>query len=1044
MKTLYFYLFAIVTMFMSYSALAQQGTLVGTVLDESGMPMYGTNVVQKGTNNGTITDFDGKYSLKLPSGQQTVEFSFIGMQTQEILVDIVAGETTTVNIELKADAVTLDDVVVIGYGRRQKRDVTGAISSINTDDIGDDVLPSLESAMQGRAAGVQVTTSNGLAGSSINVKVRGTNSISAGSQPLYVIDGIPVTDGDFSPGNMGAGFNALSDINPNDIESIQILKDAAAASIYGSRGANGVVLITTKKGKAGKTKFNVNYYGGVVTETNRIDLLNAKQHLSLRDSAAVFAGNQPENDDYVIYQPTTGLAITRGMADSIAAAGGTDWLDQVLQQGFIQEANVSASGGSEKTTFYMGMTYTDQEGFIVGNEYERISGRINVDNKASDKVNIGANMSINYSTNKRVPTGDAGGLGLAQQRLPYLPIYNDDGTYYDPYNNPLWQLENWTFTAKTFRSISGVYFEYNILDNLSFRSELGVDFMSLNEDEFSFRNIEDTGSVSSAWDRRTSVFNYTTNNYFTYSENIGEHNIIDITLGHSYQRAHTKGVGLNGWDFPSDNLTNPGSVDPSNMSGYGYETSYAFNSFFFRANYKLYEKYLAGFSIRTDGSSRFGAQNRYGWFPAISAGWIITEEDFMQNTEFVSFLKLRASYGLTGNANIDDYAHLGFFSPTGGYNGNSAIIPSTLPNELLGWEKSIMLDINVDYGFFNNRLSGSLTYYNKQSSDLLLQVTIPSSSGYDKIWQNVGSLSNYGIEFDITSHNIQGDFKWTTNFNIAWNHNEVTDLNGLPPDAFDNGLGGDARVVVGYPVGIAYLVEWAGVQSEDGTLIRYNTDGTPVLDNSGQPVKYDVEAGTELYYDINGNLMTYENPTGDFYGDNRKPFGRPFPIVVGGITNTFNYKGFDFSFLFSYQYGNTIYDDQAKRQIGDWSDLAQRTEILDYWSPYNTDTDVPGLNQYDNYVNSTRWLYEASFLRLKNISFGYSFPKNICSKLNISRLRIYVSGTNLWTLTNYPGWDPEVLRNLNPSNPDSNVSFAAPSFATPQSKSIIFGVQLSF
>jgi hypothetical protein len=367
-----------------------------------------------------------------------------------------------------------------------------------------------------------------------------------------------------------------------------------------------------------------------------------------------------------------------------------------------------------------------------------------------------------------------------------------------------------------------------------------------------------------------------------------------------------------------------------------------------------------------------------------------------------------------------------------------------LPNELLGWEKSIMLDINVDYGFFNNRLSGSLTYYNKQSSDLLLQVTIPSSSGYDKIWQNVGSLSNYGIEFDITSHNIQGDFKWTTNFNIAWNHNEVTDLNGLPPDAFDNGLGGDARVVVGYPVGIAYLVEWAGVQSEDGTLIRYNTDGTPVLDNSGQPVKYDVEAGTELYYDINGNLMTYENPTGDFYGDNRKPFGRPFPIVVGGITNTFNYKGFDFSFLFSYQYGNTIYDDQAKRQIGDWSDLAQRTEILDYWSPYNTDTDVPGLNQYDNYVNSTRWLYEASFLRLKNISFGYSFPKNICSKLNISRLRIYVSGTNLWTLTNYPGWDPEVLRNLNPSNPDSNVSFAAPSFATPQSKSIIFGVQLSF
>jgi TonB-linked SusC/RagA family outer membrane protein len=1023
---------------------AQQGTLLGTIVDENNVPMYGTNVVEKGTQNGTITDFDGKYSLQLSEGTHTIEFSFIGMTSQEKTVTITSGQQTILNISMLANAVTLDDVVVIGYGRRQKRDVTGAISSINTDDLGDDVIPSLESTMQGRAAGVQVTSSNGMAGSSISVKVRGTNSISAGSQPLYVIDGIPVTDGDYSPGNMGAGFNALSDINPNDIESIQILKDAAAASIYGSRGANGVVLITTKKGKAGKTKFTANYYCGVVKETNRLDLISAADQLALRDSAASYAGHASESDDYVIYQPSQGNAITRGMADSIASLGGTNWLDQVLRQGFIQEANISASGGDEKTTFYMGMTYNDQEGFIVGNEYERISGRMNIDNKANDKITVGANMSISYSKNKRVPTGDAGGLGLAQQRLPYLPIYNTDGSYYDPYNNPLWQLENWTFNAKTYRSISGVYFNYDILKNLSFRSELGIDFMNLSEEEFHFRNIQDTGSVSSAWDRRTNVFNYTTNNYFNYSQNIGEHQIADITLGHSFQKATAKGVGLNGWDFPSDNLTNPGSVDPSNMSGYGYETGYAFNSFFFRTNYKLHEKYLAGFSIRTDGSSRFGKNNRYGWFPAISAGWIISDESFLTNTEWISFLKLRASYGLTGNANIDNYAHLGFFSPSGGYNGNAAIIPSTLPNELLSWEKSIMFDVNVDYGFFDNRLSGSLTYYNKQSSDLLLQVTIPSSSGYDKIWQNVGALSNYGLEFDLTSYNIQGTFKWTTNFNIAWNHNEVTDLNDLPPDAFDNGLGGDARVIVGYPVGMAYLVEWAGVQAEDGYITSYNTDGTAILDNLGNPEQVFVEAGTELYYDINGNLMTYKDPTGDFYGDNRKPFGRPFPLFVGGITNSFNYRGFDFSFLFSYQYGNTIYDDQAKRQIGDWSDIAQRTEILEYWSPYNTDSDVPGLNEYDNYVNSTRWLFEASFLRLKNVSLGYTFSKSICEKLHVARLRIYASGTNLWTLTNYPGWDPEVLRNTNPSNPDSNVSFAAPSFATPQSRSIIFGIQLNF
>lgn len=1041
----FFSIFFVCTI-ISFSGFSQTGTVKGTVKDNNGEPLFGANIVVKGTNLGVISGLNGEYLLtNIPVGEKVIEFSFVGMKTIEQKVIIESGKTITLDISLSEDAVMLEDVIVIGYGRRQKRDVTGAITSISSEDLGDAVLPSLESSMQGRAAGVQVTTANGLAGAPINVKVRGTNSISAGSQPLYVIDGIPVTNGDFSANNTGSGFNALADLNPNDIESIQILKDAAAAAIYGSRGANGVVLITTKKGSAGKTKFNISYYSGFVEAATKLELINAQQHLSLRDSARILKGLGPEPKDAIIFTPKNGIPLTRAMADSIASLGGTDWIDLVLRKGFIQEVSATAQGGNEKTIFYMGITYKDEEGFIIGNSYDRISGRINVENKATDKFSIGSNMAVSYSKNKRVPTGDAGGLGLAQQNLPYVSVYNSDGSYYNPYDNPLWQLENWNFTANSFRSITGLYLNYDFTKNLSFRSEFGVDFMNLTEDEFRFRNVQDTGSVSSAWDRRTNVYNYTTNNYFNYNLKIGESQETDFTLGQSYQRSKTTGVGLNGWNFPNDILRSPGSADPSNMSGYSYSTGYAFDSYFFRINYKLKNRYLAGFSIRTDGSSRFGRENRYGIFPAVSAGWIISDEDFINNDETISFLKLRASYGLTGNANIDDYAHLGFYVPTGGYNGASAIIPATLPNPFLSWEKSIMFDVNLDYGFFNNRISGSITYYNKRSSDLLLQVTLPSSSGYSKIWKNIGALTNNGIEFEITSHNIQNkNFKWTTYFNVAHNANVVTDVGGLPPDAFDNKTGGDARVILNYPVGIAYLVEWAGVAKEDMQIGLWNVDGTPKTDADGNQIKVNVPAGTELYYDLNGNLMTYSNPTGDFYGDNRKPAGNPFPKFVGGITNTFNFKGFDLNFLFTFQYGNTIYDDQAKRMIGDFYSIAQRPEILDAWTPSNPNSNVPGLNQYTTYVNSTRFLYDASYIRLKNLSLGYSFSKKVCNKIKLSSLRIYVSGNNLWIFTKYKGWDPEVIRHTNYNDPDSNVSFAAPSFATPQARTIIGGIQISF
>ncbi|MBU0764481.1 MAG: TonB-dependent receptor [Bacteroidetes bacterium] len=1014
------------------TAYGQKGTVTGTVSEENGETLPGASVVIEGTTVGTSTDIDGNYKLEnVEPGIRTIVISFIGLKSQKHEAQVKAGQTVTLDVILKPDALMLEDVVVIGYGRRQKRDVTGSMETIKAKELTEQVVPSFEQAMQGRAAGVQVTAANGIAGSPVKINIRGVSSITAGSEPLYVIDGIPMTTGDFSPGSLGSGTSALADLNPNDIESIDILKDAAAAAIYGSRGSNGVVIITTKKGNQGKTKFNAGYFRGVVQETNRMELLSAQEHLALIDSARSANGDDPMDPDDEIYSYNNW---TRRQADSLAALGGTDWIDQVLQIGSVQEANLSASGGTEKTVFYIGGTYRKEEGFIIGNTFERINGRINLENEATKRLKIGTNTGLSYTTNHRVPTGDAGGLGQAQQLPPYIPVYDDEGNYFDPKANPLWQLENRKFKAEIFRSITKLYADYQIIDGLSFRSEYGLDVLNQIEDEFNYRNILDTTDKSSAWDRRTSVYNWTTNNYFTYNKVFKEIHDASFTLGNSIQRSRTKGVGLYGYDFPNDYFTLPSAASAINQSGYCYYTAYAFTSNFFRVNYKLKDRYLVGISIRNDGSSRFGDDVRYGWFPAISAGWIITDETFMDSIPYLTFLKLRASLGQTGNANIGDYTHLGYFGPAGNYSDTMSIAPYNLPNENLTWEKATQLDVTLDYAFLDNRFAGTFTYYYKYTYDMLLAKTLPTSTGYSSIMMNIGAMKNWGYEFTFSSKNLNGKFKWSTDLNFAINRNEVTDAAGLPPDAFESGQPGEGRVIVGYPVGQSYVVRYAGTAKEDMVIMEYDLNGNPM--DSVQ-----VTAGQDLYYDIHGNLMTSGHS--QFY-DNRVPCGNPYPKFLGGITNTFSWKGFDLSFLFGVALGNYLYDDPAKRQIGDYNRIAQREDILDYWSEDNPDSDVPGLGYNTYSTNSDRFLYNASYIRLRNLTFGYKIPENLCKKLHIISMRVYMTATNLWTWTKYPGWDPEVLRNVDPNSQQGNISFAGPSFQTPQAKTISCGVQVSF
>ncbi len=1033
--------FCLVFTLVSIPGFAQKASISGTVTDKDKQPLIGAIIKLENTTIGTAIDINGNFKLEnLDTGKITVVISYIGFVSQKKSFNLSGNQNEMLNVILKEDALLLQEVVIVGYGNSKRRDVTGSIVTIKSDEIKSIPMPSFEQAMQGKAAGVQITSANGMAGAPVKVNIRGTNSITAGSEPLYVIDGIPMTTGDFSGGNLGSRTSALADLNPNDIESIEVMKDASAAAIYGSRGANGVVIITTKKGKSGKTKFDFDYSYGILSETNRLKLLSAAEQLSIRDRAADEAGVSRDAPSTVIYY--TGL--TRRQGDSIAALGGAKWMDGVMRRGTLEQANISGSGGNEKTTFYIGGSYRDEKSFLVGNRYQRISSRINLDNQATEKVKIGTNINLTYSINNRVPIGDAGGLGAAQQIPDYVPIYNTDGTFYNPNNNPVWELKNHTFTADVFRSIAGIYADYEIIKDLNFRSEFSIDNLNQIESEFKFRNTQDTGSVSDAWDRRTNVFNWNTNNYFTYAKKINEQHDFTFTLGGTLQHSYSKGVGLHGWGFSNDYFQNPGIAPSANQSGYGFESGSAFDGYFARVNYKLREKYLASVSIRRDGSSRFGENNRYGWFPAFSAGWIVSDEKFMEKYSFISFLKLRSSYGLTGNANIGDFAHLGYFVSTGGYNGNPALVPSTLANPDLRWEKSAQLDINLDISFLKNRISFSASYYDKRSKDLLLYVAVPTSSGYGSVLQNVGSLKNSGEEFTLSTKNLVGKITWNTDFNIAFNRNTVLDVSGLDPDAFESGEPGEGRVLEGHPVGQSYLVPFAGVQQTDGQLPLYNTDGSAKLDGSGNQMYSTVKAGTELFYDQNGNLMTYQNPTGNFYQDNRRAMGKPLPDFIGGITNKFSYREFDFSFLFICSWGNTIYDDPAKNQIGRWESQAQRPEILDAWTVENQSNTTPSLNSYTVSVNSSRFLYDASFIRLRAVTLGYNLPEKWTKKIHLEQMRIFLNATNLWTWTKYPGWDPEVLRNVNPNSQQGNISFSGPSYQTPQAKMIMAGIKIGF
>ncbi|WP_114938933.1 SusC/RagA family TonB-linked outer membrane protein [Mucilaginibacter endophyticus] len=999
---------------------AQNRVITGKVTDQKdGSPLPGVSVTVKGvTGVGTQTDINGSYKLSVPATAKILTFSFLGYLPKEVAI---AG--TTVDAQLGTDSKLLNEVVVVGYGTQSKRSLTGSVSKIKGGDIENIPVPSLESAIQGRSPGVYIQAQNGKLGQGIQVRIRGASSVSAGNQPLYVIDGMPITVDDFSTN--GASTNPLVDLNQNDIESIDILKDASAAAIYGSRASNGVVLVTTKKGKAGSTKITYNQYYGFSKPTGERKFLDAQQYVTLLREAGTAGGYSSATIEGRL------LRYSAGNDDYKTYKVNTDWQKQIIQHAPVQNYNLVFSGGTEKTKFYISGTYNDQKGWILKNQINQYSLRTNIENQANSWLTIGANLSVSRTQNHRLDNDNA--FSTPEQIVALAPITpvidprtgllsgaldpatgNPNGNF-PTYFNPLLNSESSYFITTDYRNLGNVFGEIKLMPSLTFRSEVGMDILNSTEDNYAgsltLRNSGTGNGVG--FNSSVTSLNFNTNNFLHFLKDIDKSNI-DAVGGMTYQRQQNDLNSINGQQFPSDAYKKLNSA--ADITGAASNsTSYSLLSYFARANYKYDDKYLLTLSGRIDGSSRFGANHRYGFFPAGSVGWVLSQEEFMKNQKLVSELKLRASYGLTGNSEIGNFPSRGLFSAFG-YAGVAGARPTQLPNPNLKWETTATTNLGVDVGFFNGRLSGSFEVYLKKTKDLLLNVQVPATSGFTTITQNLGKLQNKGLEIQIDSKNLVGKVTWSTSFNFSINRNKITDLKGQILLG-----GGDQvnRAIEGQPLGIFYTAEFAGADPKNGDALYYKN--------------------TDL-----GNGKRDRTTTNDYNQAVPVVVGDPNPKYLAGLNNSVSYMGFDFSFLLQQVHGNKIYNGGGQYMSTGFSNGFDNQTIdqLQSWTKAGQITNVPEARLFggNGISPSSRFLDDGSYIRLKNVVLGYNFPKSWVSKIKLSSVRVYAQATNLITWTKYKGWDPE----LNSDAFSGNITQGYDFYAAPQAKTITFGLNVGF
>jgi TonB-dependent starch-binding outer membrane protein SusC len=963
---------------------AQEIPISGKVIsakDQQAIP--GVTIVVKGTTKGTITDINGNYKLDAPSNG-TLVYSFLGMQKQEIQVN----GRKIIDLEMVDENIDLGEVVVVGYSTDSKKLLSGSIGLVNQEEIKNVPLRTIDGVLQGKAAGVSIVQNSGTPGGQNSIKLRGGSSINAGNQPLIVIDGIPTITGSYGQiGYSGQEIDALSDLNPNDIETFTILKDASATAIYGARGSNGVIMITTKKGSYQKTNVNVNTsYGFQTMPKERIlHLMNAQEWNE-------YKGTDVQGID------------TDWMSEILYGAKKPDNIFKVLHGAPTSNTELSISSGNDKTRLFISGNYYLQDGTVKGTSYDRFSGRLSIDHKLLSNLTIGGSVAMSYSKNDRVE-GDYtlyGPLPNALSIPAIYPVYNADETYNEegPYANPVAIINNTINVAYSNRNNSNVYIDYKFLDGFTFTSKWGADIYNLREHEYDPITTAQGAKYNGLGIEGTSyVSNLVSSNVLQFVKKIHEKHNIEALAGYSFEKYASRYTYIEAMDFPNEDfqyITSAGTIRAASTSA----RDRGMNSYFGQFKYNYNYKYIFSLTARADGSSKFGENNRYGYFPAGSFAWRVAEEPFMKKFSKISELKLRVSAGLTGNDGIGDFASLGLYKGGYNYGQGSGIAPTQLPNPDLKWESTSQTGLGLDFGMFDNRISLNADFYYNRTRDLLLERPLPPSSGFTSITSNIGNLQNKGIELVLNTENIKSEFTWNTSFNFAANRNKVTKLyNGQPIESTSYRV---ANIVQEEePIGIFYGYRCLGVDPTTGNLV---------------------------YDDLNKD--------GIITDEDRTKIGDPNPDFTAGLTNTFSYKKFDLSVFLYLVYGNDVYNGTYIFLESGTGEDNQTTDMLRRWKNPGDITDMPRVG--DTY-KSSRFIENGSFLRIKNVTVGYNFPKNLLKHAHIKTARFYLSGQNLYTFTPYTGMDPEV------NYASTDVLIRGTDFFTyPQSRTILMGLNIGF
>lgn len=1001
---------------------SNRAMISGVVKDMTGAALPGVTILVEGTTTGTVTDIDGNFSIEASEGQVLI-FSFIGLKRQKITV----GNATTLQVVMESEDNNLEEFVVVGYGTLQKKDITGSVSAISSEEIKDQPVVSIDQAMAGRMAGVVVTQATGAPGGGASVRIRGAGSLSAGNEPLYVVDGFPVTN-DFDQRN-----NPLNTINPNDIDNIQVLKDASATAIYGSRGSNGVILITTKSGKSGMSKIDFSINTGIQQVEKTLDVLNATEFARYinesRNNAWVNSGpGRAATDPNSVRLNNVMYLLPEVFSNPESLGEGTNWQDEIFRTAQMSNYQLNFSGGNDKTKYFVSGGYLSQDGVIINSDLKRYSFRVNVESQMNKRVKIGANFTPSYTfSNQSLAEGNWQGGGIIQSAItaaPHLKPYDEFGNYtkitgqgigLSEVDNPVKIAREYFHQQQNLRLLGTSFAEFLLVDNLKFKALVGADIRNFREDIFS-SSIINPNSVNPTkpaigTNGTSQIRNWLSEFTLGYNKRIGKHNF-DAVLGYTVQQESLDVNRMTGTNFANDNIK---TINAAGLisNAFSSKEEWSLISYLARVNYNYDDRYLLTATFRRDGSSRFGRDNRWGSFPSVSLGWRLSEEAFLSDVNWLSELRIRTSYGLTGNNFITNYGSIGLTGIENypfGMNGgtvNNGIRLTNIPNSRLGWERNSQTDLGIEIGILQNRIYASADYYVKRTSDLLLNVPVPTLTGYTTALQNIGEIENKGFEFTVTSRNTVGQFKWTTDLNYSTNAIQVL---ALGPDG--------SPIISRQATSASAPTHITKIGSAPGSFFGYNVigvyqnqqeiDNSPVIRNGNGTVQS--KPGQLKFEDVNGD--------GKIDADDRTVLGSPFPDFTWGMTNSFSYKNLDFAFTLQGVHGFEVLN-AARRYYANYAGSYNvLSSASNGWKSESDRGDGVSpmidrnFNGYagSNVVNNMTSLFveDGSFLRIRNITLGYNLPPSVLEKVKLANARLSFTVQNAYTFTNYEGYNPEV------------------------------------